>query len=167
VKAEFLIDGKAHRASLEKTADGLDAVIDGNRKRFHYEETAAGRFVVETDDKKFRLVVREAGDRTHVWVNGRTIVLERRSPDEIAGITGVSDSHLTAPMPGTLRKLLVKEGDTVVAKQTVAILEAMKMEHNVRAPRDGKVAKIFFREGDVLGADATVLDLEPLEGETS
>lgn len=167
MKSEFIIKGKTHRTELERAASGLQIVIDGNRKSFRYEETSAGRFVVEKDGAKFRIVVREAGDRTYVWVGGQTLVLERPSPEDTAGITESSDSQLTAPMPGTLRRLLVKEGQVVEAKQTVAILEAMKMEHNLRAPKPGRVTKIFFKEGDVLEAGATVLGLEPLEDKVS
>lgn len=163
MKVEFLIEGETHHASLEKKADGYEALINGNRCPFHYEKTATGRFVVEKDGEKFRVMTRTSGERTYVWVNGQTLVLERPISDDTAGVATGSDSHLTAPMPGTLSKLLVEEGQIVEEKQTVAILEAMKMEHNLRAPRAGKVAKIFFKEGDVLEADATVIDLEKLD----
>ena len=167
MKAEFLIEGQTHLVSLELKAEGIQAVINGEYKNFRYEKTAAERFILEKDGERFRIVVREVGDRTYVWVNGQTLVLERPTSEDTQGIAASSDSHLTAPMPGTLRKLLVKEGQMVEAQQTVAILEAMKMEHNLRAPKAGTVAKIFFKEGDVLEADATVLDLEPLEEEVS
>ena len=164
MKSEYIIEGKLRRAALEKTSTGVQITIDGNPRSIRYEEMISDHFVMESDGAKYRVVVREIGDRTHVWINGQTVVLERPKP-EAFGIVGSSDSHLTAPMPGTLRKLLVTEGQLVEPKQTVAILEAMKMEHNLRAPRAGKVAKVFYKEGDVLEADATVLDLEPLEEE--
>jgi len=164
LKSEYIIEGNLRRVTLEKTRGGVQITVDGNPRSIHCEEMTSGHFVIEKDGAKFRLVVREIGDRTHVWVDGQTVVLERPKP-EAFGIVGSSDSHLTAPMPGTLRKLLVTEGQIVEPKQTVAILEAMKMEHNLRAPRAGKVAKVFYKEGDVLEADATVLDLEPLEEE--
>lgn len=164
MKSEYIIEGKLRRAALEKTSRGVQITIDGNPRSIRYEEMISDHFVMERDGAKYRVVVREMGERTHVWVNGQTLVLERPK-SEAVGIVGSSDSHLTAPMPGTLRKLLVTEGQLVEPKQTVAILEAMKMEHNLRAPRAGKVAKVFYKEGDVLEADATVLDLEPLEEE--
>jgi biotin carboxyl carrier protein len=164
VKTEYIVEGNLRRVALEKTSSGLRFTIDGNPCSIRYEELTSGYFVVEKDGTKYRILVREIGERTYVWVNGQTLILERPK-SEAVGIVGSSDSHLTAPMPGTLRKLLVTEGQAVEPKQTVAILEAMKMEHNLRAPRAGKVAKIFFKEGDVLEADATVLDLEPLEEE--
>ncbi len=167
MKSEFLIDGETHRASLEKSADGFDAVVDGTHHDVLIEEMAPGQFVIEKDNRKFRVMVRPAREKTHIWINGETLVLERPTDEAAGSVAAGSDSHLTAPMPGTLRKLLVEIGQNVEAKQTVAILEAMKMEHNLRAPRAGKVAEIFFKEGDILEADATVLDLEPLEEDAS
>ncbi|MFH1011976.1 MAG: biotin/lipoyl-containing protein [bacterium] len=167
MKSEYTIDGKTHSLTLETSRSGVQIAISGTRQSFRHEEMATGRFLVEKDGARFRVVVKEMADRTYAWVNGQVLVLERPKTEAAAGITGSSDSHLTAPMPGTLLKLLVVEGQSVETKQTVAILEAMKMEHSLRAPRAGKVAKIFYKEGDVLEADATVLDLEPLEEETS
>ncbi|MBM3324423.1 MAG: hypothetical protein FJY66_02015 [Calditrichaeota bacterium] len=167
MKSETIIDGKTYRLTLETSRGGVQVAIDGKLQSFRHEEMAAGRFLIEKDGARFRVIVKETADRTYAWVNGQVLVLERPKAETAAGITGSSDSHLTAPMPGTLLKLLVVEGQTVEMKQTVAILEAMKMEHSLRAPRAGKVAKIFYKEGEVLEADATVLDLEPIEEETS
>jgi biotin carboxyl carrier protein len=167
LKIDYILDGKTYHLALETSKQGVQFSVDGTTKNFHYEEIAAGRFIVQRDGERFRVVVKDIGERTYVWIHGQVLVLERPKAEAVARITGSSDSHLTAPMPGTLLKLLVTEGQSVETKQTVAILEAMKMEHSLRAPRAGKVAKIFYKEGDVLEADATVLDLEPLEEETS
>lgn len=54
---------------------------------------------------------------------------------------------IEAPMPGTVLKINVSEGDTVKEGQVLAILEAMKMENEILAPRDGRVASIAITEG--------------------
>ena len=51
-----------------------------------------------------------------------------------------------SPMPGTILKVNVKEGDTVKAGDSVVILEAMKMENDITAPRDGVVKALFVSE---------------------
>jgi 3-methylcrotonyl-CoA carboxylase alpha subunit len=59
--------------------------------------------------------------------------------------------HLTsAPMPGIVLKILVKEGDAVTKGSPLLILEAMKMEHQIAAPYDGTVAAINCREGELV-----------------
>ena len=61
-----------------------------------------------------------------------------------AGEGAPSGGRLTAPMPGKLVALLVKAGDAVKAGQTLAVMEAMKMEHSIAAPRDGVVAELLY-----------------------
>lgn len=56
----------------------------------------------------------------------------------------------SAPMPGVVLKLLVKQGDTVTKGQPVLILEAMKMEHQIVAPKDGTVDAINCAEGELV-----------------
>ncbi len=55
---------------------------------------------------------------------------------------------IKSPLPGVVNDILVKEGDTVTAGQTVLILEAMKMENNINAVKGGKVAAIKVNKGD-------------------
>ena len=58
---------------------------------------------------------------------------------------------ISAPMPGTILKVLAAEGTTVTAGQPIVILEAMKMENELVAPKDGTVAKIYVSQGDTVG----------------
>ncbi len=81
-------------------------------------------------------------------------VAVRRQPARITG------NAVTAPMPGRIYQLLVKEGDTVKAGQDVFILEAMKMENNIASPFDGTVKQILYAEGDSVAADAPVMAIE-------
>jgi pyruvate carboxylase subunit B len=54
-------------------------------------------------------------------------------------------------MPGKVLKVLVAEGDAVEKGRPLLVLEAMKMEHEIRAPKDGTVKKLFFAAGDMVG----------------
>jgi biotin carboxyl carrier protein len=67
---------------------------------------------------------------------------------------------LRAPMPGKVVKLLVKVGDEVASGQGVAVIEAMKMENEMRAGRAGKVSAIHVAEGQALEAQAQVITIE-------
>ncbi len=55
---------------------------------------------------------------------------------------------LKSPLPGVILDVMVREGDTVKAGQTVLVLEAMKMENNIEADRDGVIERIEARKGD-------------------
>jgi biotin carboxyl carrier protein len=66
-----------------------------------------------------------------------------------------------APMPGKVVKVLVKVGDKVAAGQGVAVVEAMKMENELRAPREGTVATIHVSEGQAVEPQEPLVTLEP------
>ncbi len=88
---------------------------------------------------------------------------------EVKGIPKASQpGDATAPMPGRVVRILVEEGQPVNEGQTVAIVEAMKMENEIHAPITGVVKKIFAKPGDNVTPDDALLRIEPVkpEGDT-
>jgi 3-methylcrotonyl-CoA carboxylase alpha subunit len=79
------------------------------------------------------------------------------------GKASAGQRHITAPMAGTVIQVRVAEGDTVAARQTLVILTAMKMEHNLIAPGPAKVRRVTVKEGDVVTGGATLIELEATE----
>jgi 3-methylcrotonyl-CoA carboxylase alpha subunit len=73
--------------------------------------------------------------------------------------TAAAAGRLTAPMPGKVVSFAVKAGDSVKAGQTLAVMEAMKMEHTIAAPQDGTVAELLYRPGDQVAEGAELLSL--------
>ena len=71
------------------------------------------------------------------------------------------ESTVSAPMPGTVLRVDVVEGDTVEARQRLVVLEAMKMETAVTAPFDAAVTGVHVRAGDRVAGGAALVDLEP------
>jgi len=69
-------------------------------------------------------------------------------------------SVIEAPMPGLLKEMFVKSGDTVCKGDRLAILEAMKMEHALLAARDGIVTEVLAETGDQVMAGAALVRLE-------
>jgi len=94
------------------------------------------------------------GERFHVHaLAGSFTVLEQpRFPD--ASVATVAGS-LVAPMPGTIIKVLVSEGQQVTIGDTLMVVEAMKMEHAITAPEDGVVSQLVG-EGDQVDTDAVL-----------
>ena len=70
------------------------------------------------------------------------------------------ESEVTAPMPGTVIKVLVANGDEVQARQPLLVLEAMKMETPLTAPYDAVVRKVHVAEGDQVAGGAVLIELE-------
>ncbi len=79
--------------------------------------------------------------------------IRRRAPKLTArSATGSADGMVTAPMQGTIVKVSVKAGDTVEAGQSICVLEAMKMENEVKAPGPGAVVDLRVQPGDTVAA---------------
>jgi acetyl-CoA/propionyl-CoA carboxylase biotin carboxyl carrier protein len=110
-------------------------------------------------------VVRGPDGALHVWQDGRSWRLERaRLADAEAlahapAAAGEEHARVTAPMPGTVLRVQVREGDEVAARETLLILEAMKMEHPLTAPFDGRVARVHVAEGGGVQAGDTLIEL--------
>jgi 3-methylcrotonyl-CoA carboxylase alpha subunit len=77
--------------------------------------------------------------------------------DEAAG----GGDHILAPMPGLVKLLRASPGTSVSRGETLAVMEAMKMELSLAAPRDGKIAEILVGEGEQVLEGAVLLTLEP------
>ena len=73
---------------------------------------------------------------------------------------GVEQSALTAPMPGTVVRVLAKEGDQVAHRQPLLVLEAMKMETPLVSPYDATVKAVHVAEGDRVAGGALLVELE-------
>lgn len=73
------------------------------------------------------------------------------------------DHSTSAPMPGQVLKILVRQGDVVAKGAALIILEAMKMEHQIHAPFDGKIVKINCQEGDLVQPGVELVEVEKAE----
>ena len=103
----------------------------------------------------------------HVWLDGRDVRVERallREPEQharrTAGAAAGGVASITAPMPGSVLRLEVTEGDEVEERGVLLVLEAMKMEHPVWAPFAGTVSHLACREGQQVSAGDLLLELD-------
>ncbi|MEQ1857298.1 MAG: biotin/lipoyl-containing protein [Longimicrobiales bacterium] len=119
----------------------------------------------------FRLVAdRGARGRWKLHLRGRALeveVLDERTK-AIRDVTGagagaMGPRPLVAPMPGMVLKVEVAEGDVVQAGQGMVIVEAMKMENELRATGPGRVTRVHVRRGEAVEKDQVLVDLEPIE----
>ena len=106
-----------------------------------------------------------AGD-FDVHVAGRTIPVQVRlaggfgRQKKVLAAAGTGPQRIIAPMPGKIVRVLVKAGDQVKARQGLVVVEAMKMENELRAVRDGRVRDLVVVEGQSVDAGALLLVVE-------
>ena len=93
---------------------------------------------------------RVAGDM-HLWVGSARYDVEVRDPRSLRGRVRAVDDHgpkkLTAPMPGKIVRVLVEQGDEVEAGSGVVVVEAMKMQNEIKSPKKGTIQTILVSEG--------------------
>ena len=109
--------------------------------------------------RRSHLAVREGGSVFLRW-DGEVHSVSLFDP--IAAVDA-SQSHqggLTAPMNGSIVRVLVEVGQTVEAGTQLVVLEAMKMEHSIRAPHAGVVKALYCQEGEMVGEGSALVELE-------
>ncbi len=75
----------------------------------------------------------------------------------VAPVAAGSGDAVTAPMPGTILKVNVAQGDKVTAGQVLIVLEAMKMENEILAPRNGVISQVVTSKGSTVDTGATLV----------
>ena len=113
-------------------------VVNGNEYRVTVKRITRTLYKVKLGDKVTDVIVRE--DRVTVV---KPKVEEKKKEVEIA-----EGEAIKAMLPGVVTKILVKEGDEVKAGETIMIIEAMKMENEVKSPKAGTIKQIVVKEGD-------------------
>ena len=111
---------------------------------------------VAADPISGQLTVHVGATAVAVTLNGR----RRWGRKEDSAGAGSGPQRLAAPMPGKVVRVLVKAGDQVTARQPVVVVEAMKMENELRASRGGTVAEVLVREGNSVDAGALLLVIQ-------
>jgi len=104
---------------------------------------------------------RHPGGRVHVALPERSFDLIESAALAAAGEEAGGDGVVVAPMHGQLLEILVAEGDRVQRGDKLAVLEAMKMQHEILATVNGTVSAVLVTAGTQIAADARILEIEP------
>jgi biotin carboxyl carrier protein len=146
---EFKLDGEAMSADCVQVAPGVYSVLMGGRS---YEARIAaagapgpgGRRVVTIGSHHFSVEVLDPR--------------RRRSSGSLADHSGPQE--ILAPMPGKIVRILAASGQEISQGAGLLVIEAMKMQNELRAPRAGRVAAIHVTEGDGVESGAPLIRLE-------
>jgi 3-methylcrotonyl-CoA carboxylase alpha subunit len=117
--------------------------------------------VIKLNGQSIRGTVVREGERFHVFTAGTHAVLTYTDPMAHAGEAEAEGGRLTAPMPGKIVALHVKQGDIVEKGAPLLVMEAMKMEHTIFAPSAGMIEEMLFDVGDQVTDGTQLLTLKP------
>ena len=154
----------------ELEIDGDSVSLDGHTFRAHLEELPGGPMqLVSIDGTLHRLIARRVERGVYdVSIDGHRFTVEAlderaRVIRELssAGRKVVAPAHLMAPMPGLVVRVNVKEGDQVRPGQGLVVMEAMKMENELRATAPAVVKRVAVAAGSAVEKGALLLEMEP------
>ncbi len=120
------------------------------------------QLVANLNGQKCHAVIYQEANSLYILLNGERHQVTLISEDTLGEHTHHADTkaHLTAPMPSRIVALLAKTGEKVPRGASLAIVEAMKMEHTIYAPDNGIVKEWYFKEGDLVDEGVELLAFE-------
>jgi biotin carboxyl carrier protein len=171
VQFELEIGGKVRTVRVSTRDDGLDVSVDD--RVWQVDHRAVGRQSLSllvregvgvTRSVDVTVVARPGGAGFDVSLDGQTLSAAmvsrfgRRVGEVVAH--GSGPQHVLAPMPGKVVRLLVSPGDAVEPRQGLVVIEAMKMENELRASRAGRIKAVRVAEGESVEAGALLVTVE-------
>ena len=156
---EFTVNGSTTKVVLVRhVRGGMRLRIADVEADFSWQDHA-GELQLHWHYHDWRCHVYANAHDWHVFANTGYSSLTRVDPLAYTAPDASAGGKLTAPMPGKLLAFNVSVGDSVVAGQALAVMEAMKMEHTVAAPGKGTVAELLYAPGDQVEEGAPLLRL--------
>jgi biotin carboxyl carrier protein len=165
MELEFSVEERAYKLEVDHK-DG-EYLIKLGDKQFNVDSQPISENCLSllVDGKAYTVFIAEDQGKRYISVQGEQFCVEEvkaetgaRSMAESAALKGVPT--IASPMPGKVVKILVAEGDRVEKGQGLVIVEAMKMENEIRSASAGVVKKINFNEGDLVDAAVPIIELE-------
>jgi biotin carboxyl carrier protein len=145
------IDGRNYRLELTRVDGGWECSLDG--RRVEIDAILARRDVLSiiVGGKAYEIKRERTATDVHLWVGSIRHAVELRDPRSLRSRAGTDDGKgprkLLAPMPGKVVRVLVNVDAEVEAGQGVVVVEAMKMQNEIKSPKKGVVRKMIATAG--------------------
>ncbi len=149
---------KARIIELERNASGWLVTVDGRAVAVDAVEIAPNALSILLDGQSFEINVAPSPDGKLKLQNGtQEFIAEVIDPRAWSGrrhgsVEAEGRQQVLAPMPGKVVRLLVKAGEHVEADQGLLVVEAMKMQNEIRSPKSGMVERVLAKEGQPVNA---------------
>ena len=142
MKLQILVNGRP----VEVDAERLDQVV----------QVEPGVYSVLVEGRSFEVRATASREGLRLQLDGRRFMAEVSDPRDrgqrSAAAVGTGRQNIAAPMPGKVVRVLVGEGDAVEIGQGLVVVEAMKMQNEMKALRSGRVAEVRVSDGDTVSA---------------
>ena len=148
---EITIDEKNYRVELNRVDGRWDCRLDGKPVEIDAVLTRRDVLSILIHGKAYEIKRERSATDLHLWVGSARYGVQLRDPRSLRSRAGADDGKgprkLLAPMPGKIIRVLAPENSAVEAGQGVLVVEAMKMQNEIKSPKKGVVRKMVATEG--------------------
>jgi biotin carboxyl carrier protein len=156
VTYNITIDGRNYRLDLNRADGRWSCRLEGREVEVDAVLARPDVLSLRIGNQAYEVKCERVAGELHLWVGSARFAAEVRDPRSLRGRVRAVDDHgprkLTAPMPGKIIRVLVSPGDEVEAGAGVLVVEAMKMQNEIKSPKKGKIQKILVSEGAAVNA---------------
>jgi biotin carboxyl carrier protein len=153
---DISIDGKQYRLDLNRIEGNWSCRLDGREVEVDAVLARPDVLSLRIGNQAYEVKCERVAGEMHLWVGSARFAAEVRDPRSLRGrVRAVDDQgprKLTAPMPGKIVRVLVSQGAEVEAGTGVLVVEAMKMQNEIKSPKKGTLQKILVSEGAAVNA---------------
>lgn len=150
------IDGKRYRLDLSRSEGRWSCLLDGREVEVDAVVARPDVLSLRIGNRAYEVKCERVAGDMHLWVGSARFAAEVRDPRSLSGRVRVQDEQgpikLTAPMPGKIVRILLSQGAEVEAGVGVLVVEAMKMQNEIKSPKKGTIQKILVGEGSAVNA---------------
>ena len=161
---DAVVDGRTLRVEVRGQHGRFSVTLDGETLDVDYQETSRDFVSLLVAGRSYEVgLSRQAGGQCVAFRDAELLVELSPATRDSAPVSrkpSAGPVRVTAPMPGKIVRLLVEEGQQVAADQGLVVVEAMKMENELRAPRAGRVRERCVREGQAVEMGAVLVVVE-------
>ena len=161
MKLQIEVGGKKRQVELTQAGGRPVWTIDGRRLEADASEVSPGVYSILIDGKAFEVRMERFATELRATTGGRElriVIRDEREWRRKRGNTVEAEGRqqVLAPMPGKIVRVLVKTGDEVRAGQGLVVVEAMKMQNEIRTPKSGTIDRVAVVEGQTVTAGEVV-----------
>ena len=150
------VDGKNYRLELNRVDGRWETRLDGREVAIDAVLARPDVLSIIIDGKAYEIKRERTATDMHLWVGSRRYAVQLRDPRSLRSRASDDDGKgprkLLAPMPGKVVRVLLNEESPVEAGQGVVVVEAMKMQNEIKSPKKGVVRKLVAAEGAAVNA---------------
>jgi biotin carboxyl carrier protein len=153
---DVTINDRNYRLELSREDNQWSCRVDGQAVEVDAVQVRPDVLSLRIANLAYEVKCERVAGEFYLWVGGKRFATQIRDPRSLRGRSRAADDQgpkkLTAPMPGKVVRILVTQGAAVEAGAGVLVVEAMKMQNEIKSPKKGTIQKIMVGEGTAVNS---------------